>query len=363
MSFPFRSTSLLAVLLLCVAAPPFSTAQISAGAASAGSLPITSPNTAARSGASIDSTDTGFLAVRLRSSVDSLYVVIDGRYDRARRVANGDTLALPAGERDITIATSRTWDVTTSANIVADSTQLARLQVLDEKDREEYLENSSYPVLKTGANLQVETDPDAAVLVNGAVKGQGSTQLRLPAGRYVVTTHHPVAGEKEERVTVRDDPPRLVDLVMYTKASRKRARRLSLVPGLGQLHKNDTARGLIVLSGFTIAAAGGLQQHVSYASANSEYEDARLSYENATTEEEALRFGNLAEQQYDAARSAYRGRNVLVGLATGLYLYSLLDAWLTTPDAGYRSPTMNSPSVRPFFGTNGQTGVTLSLSF
>jgi len=348
-----RGTCLLAVLLICTALPAPSTAQV----------PETPKTEQAQAAVPNDSTGTGYLSIRMRRGIDSLYVVLDGRYDEARYVANVDTIPLPAGERELTIATSRTWDVTTTTTVFADSVKSTKLQIVDERNRETYLQNSSYPVLKTGANLRVETDPDATVLVNGEVRGTGATQLRLSSGKYVVRTRHPVAGEEETQVTVTDDPPRMTEVVLYTKPSKKLARRLSFAPGFGQLHKGDTARGLAVLGGFAVATIGSVQQHFSFASSNSEYEDARQFYESASTEEDALRYGNLAEQQYDAARTSYRNRNVLVSVATGLYLYGVLDAWLTAPDDGYRTPVSNSPRVRPLFGANGQTGVALTLSF
>lgn len=311
----------------------------------------------------VDTTRTALLSIQMHDSIDSMYVVIDGMYDEARFVANRDTIPVPSGERKITVATSQTWDVTTEDTLLPDSLLTKKIHIFSDTDREDHYIGSSYPVLKTGSNLLVETDPTSTVFVNGVARGKGPTQMHLDAGTYLVRTQHPVAGTQETTVTVQEAPPRMEHALLYTKPSRRKARLLGFAPGLGQLHKGKSIRGLFVLGGFVLTTAGGIHQHFTYAANNTSYQRAHREYHEATREENIIRWGDETERRFEATRGAYRRRNALIGLAAGLYIYSVLDSWLNTPKGGYRTPMRDSPLLRPLYGANGEVGVRFTVLF
>jgi len=85
-----------------------------------------------------------------------------------------------------------------------------------------------------------------------------------------------------------------------------------LVPGIGQLHNHEPAKGWLFLSAAVLTVAGAGVSHVMYSRAHDRYLDA------STPGEIVVR--------YDAANDWYRTRNITAGTALGIWLYSLIDA-------------------------------------
>lgn len=308
-----------------------------------------------------DTTGTGFLVIELyRDAPDSLYLVIDEAYEAPHYVANGDTLAVPVGERYVTVATEQNHDVTFSAEIRAGETQLARVPVRREHDRSRYLSGSSYPVLHRGINLLVETDWDSRVVIDGARRGQGTMGLRVDEGSYAVRAVHAAAGEGERVVFVETNPPRLTHVVLYNKPSRERAWALSPLPGAAQMHKHHYLRSIAILGAFSAASVGAARNHHRLRPLRDSYHALLSAYENSTDEDKALKLGEETAQAYQEARDAQQRRNLYLGLTAGVYLYSLLDAWLDTPRGGYRSPRPRTIRLMPFADAD-QRGLHLSV--
>lgn len=303
-----------------------------------------------RETASPDTTNPGYLKVETRLGIDSLYVVVDKNFDDPYFIANEDSVALSTGEKFFTVVSKRSPDFSFSATIQPGTTKTVRANVSEVQDRNSYLEKSSYPVLSRGTNLLVITDRDSRVLVDSVARGTGIVQLDVSEGTHLVQTIHPEAGRTERVVTVQAAPPRLERLVAYNKPSQRVVHVRSSLPGLAQLHKDHQIKGLALLVGFGLTTVATAQQHFVFRSRNQEFESTREEYRSADREENVFRLGNEVERLHDAAQGAYRRRNFLAGMTAGLYLYSILDAWLVRPDEGYRTPLSNRTRVEPLFG-------------
>lgn len=306
--------------------------------------------------------DTGYLKVDANWEIDSLFVVVDNQFEKAPFIANGDSIALPAGRRRITLSTETTVDRTFYRNVEVGQTTVLEVGLVRERNREVYLRRSSYPVLRSGINLVVVTDPDSEIIVDDVSRGQGIVKLEMNEALHLIQARHSEAGQRERRVTVQMHPPRLTWVEMYNKPSRKEVRRRSLVPGRAQFYKRQTLKGFVLASGFALTMIGGTYQHISFLIHNREYEQLRDEYYKATEEVEALRLGNQTEHHFNAARDAARWRNVLVAVAVGTYLYSLFDGVLNRPPGGYRTPSPDPIRLQPLFGTR-QQGMRLVIRF
>lgn len=313
-------------------------------------------------GTVVDTAEVGYYYFDLGEEIDSMYVVVDRKFGSSRYIANRDSIRLSTGEHHFTIATQITRDLTFSATVRPGEVGTVQVPLLRERDRSTYYRQSSYPVLRTGANLTVMTGRDSRIIVDGEPRGQGRTRLRVSGGRHRVEVSHPKAGRTERVVTVRTDPPRLTRVTMFTKPSRRVARVRSVVPGLAQLHKGHMVSGGALLVGFGISSVAAVHQHVVYASNEEELAGVRLRYQQAGNEMRAFRLGNRAERLQDTVQQAYRVRNLLLGVAAGAYLYSFFDAWLNRPSGGYRMPVSEQPRVQPLLGKR-HSGIRLVFSF
>lgn len=98
--------------------------------------------------------------------------------------------------------------------------------------------------------------------------------------------------------------------VAFTKKYGAKGFLYSLIPGMGQLYKGSTAKGLTILGGEAALAAAIVL-----------CENNRASYEKKMIEQP-----KHAKEYNSRADSWETGRNVCIGAAAALYIYNLVDA-------------------------------------
>lgn len=173
-----------------------------------------------------------------------------------------------------------------------------------------------------------------AVVLQGLERVVGPTPLLIPArldGRYRLSVVEPGYESPRGDLVFRPQGSGLV-LENYDRGLRReRALRSLLVPGLGQLHAGETARGWGYL-----AAAFGLG--VATLAAEAEFLDARedvrdLNVGAAGLPDEDPEARLLAQAAaLDEQDEAYRLRNSLAGLTAAAWGLSVLDAALFVPE-------------------------------
>lgn len=313
----------------------------------------------------VDTTEHARINIDLseQSDADSLYVVVDDNFDSPRYIRNRDNITLPEGKQRLTLATKNTRDFSTTMTVESGEIDTLRVQLARESDRSTYLRHSSYPVLHRGVNVAVETDYDTEVYIDGTYYGEGYVEANIPAGRYLVEAVHPEAGKSAHRLVISGDMPRLSEIDAHVKPSRTRVKYSSFMPGVAQLYKNENWKGLGLMSSFVAFTTGALQQHTTFRNTQTEYDTIRDQYEGASTERRALQLGNEAEHLYDRAQTIRWRRNIFIGAAVGVYLYSLFDGRIHTPDGGYRTPLARGGTqrIQPLLLGDGGYGVRLVL--
>ncbi len=109
-------------------------------------------------------------------------------------------------------------------------------------------------------------------------------------------------------------------------------KRSLLFPGLGQLHTDNKIKGYSL-----IASEAVLLGTFIYCQLN--YDKARDDYMNETNP-------SRMQDLYDEYNLYYRGRNVSLILAAGVYIYSLFDVMYFPPEIDNNSETL-SLSLQP----------------
>ena len=85
---------------------------------------------------------------------------------------------------------------------------------------------------------------------------------------------------------------------------------MSIVPGLGQIYKGSTLKGIALFAGTALCAGGALY-----------CENQRKDYRNKVVQQP-----KFAKDYNDKASSYETGRNVLLGAAAAVWVYNLIDA-------------------------------------
>lgn len=309
-----------------------------------------------------DTTLYGSVTFSLKDQFDSLYVVVNKQFTKPLPIANNGTIHLPEGEYQLTLATKLTEDVSFPMEIKSGRRDTVRLPLRVQPDREVYRENSSYPVLHKGINVEISTDVDSRVTINDSTYGYGSTSLMLTEGSYRIVTSHPDAGRSVKEIRVKMNPPRFHKLHMFNKADILNVRIASFIPGGGQYFKKELLKAGILLSGFSAGILAGIHFHNRLDDHKADYEFVYRQYLDSRTEAEAFKLGNRAEDLHFQAKRNQRARNIVIGSLAGIYLYSVLDAWLNTPEGGYRNTDTRKSTVQPYLGID-TAGLQLKFQF
>jgi len=303
---------------------------------------------------------TGYL--RLVVHLDSVFVYFNDDYHNYQRIDSVAVLELPAREHKITLASARAYDYEFYQAITPGDTATYSVRLSTRINPKAFYRYSSYPVLRTNATLMVFTDEDSEIFIDGQAAGRGMVKKDLEPGAYTVETRHPRAGDKKQQVHIVANRPRLVIVELYNRPTKGQSRALGIVPGASQFYKRQAIKGVLFLGVIAGGAAAAYLKHQSFVDENDRYEVMLSRYQSAFSEEDALRFGDEAEAQYDLTIKEADARDVLIGAAVGLYLLNMIDAWIA-PGSGFRS----KPSGIDYFVTPVTTptgsGVRLALRF
>ncbi len=286
-------------------------------------------------------TEYGYL--NINSNFETLYIIVDKNFSEYYVLKEGDSLRLPAGERNIIIASEKAYDSRHTIIIPPDNTHIININFDTNISEIAYRYHSSYPRLMWESNVIIHTDNDSEILFQGETIGRGFAALDLPEGNYTFTTKHPDAGRSRTRVFLRED--RLTVLDMYTKPSKSVNRLLSVIPGASQVYKNQPVRGALIVGGAALIGYFSYDYIRQYNDANDHYTATIELYRLANSEAEALYFGNLAEELYDEARSYAKTRDIFLVAGGLFYAFNIWDAW-RKPKSGYRDSDRPDPYRR-----------------
>jgi len=171
--------------------------------------------------------------------------------------------------------------------------------------------------------------PDAEVLVDGSVVSSGSVadqliaggwheiEVRRVGGRDAVSEHTYIMPGEKARWQARFDV-----------ASRRAFLWSLAVPGLGQVIDGSVPEGLLFMGGFVAACLFTVTQSEHYTDALNQYNGTLARYRLLTDESQTMIAGQELSAQYDRLKSPRNLRTVAFALAGGVYVSSLVEAFL-----------------------------------
>ncbi len=127
--------------------------------------------------------------------------------------------------------------------------------------------------------------------------------------------------------------------VEMANLSRMEAVLRSLVPGLGQFYAGRPKAGQIAFVSGLVAATGLLVAEHSYEKALFTLAAYKVLYDDPLADpEEILLVRAALDDQEETARTTRTTRNVMAGIAAGVWAANLVDAYIGTQSASARSP-------------------------
>lgn len=342
-----RTTAALspAALLLFVLAPTLFAQNLDG-------LPTDSPGT--------DSPGTDSLGtIVLNMAVDTALVVIDDDFSTYFTITPDDSVvAVPVGNRKLTVATRLYSDYILYSEIRTDTTRVINLHLrFPLTSPESRILNSSWPRLMWESNLAIHTDPGSEIYVEGRHVGGQRAYMNLTPGTYRVRLEDPAGREKRANIIVADNRLTVADL--YILPDRRTFFAAAAFPGAGQFYRGDRVIGAVALTSIAGFVTAAYITDRDIRKSTDELEILRNTYREATDERIAWELGNELERFHSNLMGRKRTRNFFIGAAAGLYVAQLIDA-LRPPRHGFRRPISPAYLVNPTITPEGP-GIRLRL--
>jgi hypothetical protein len=253
---------------------------------------------------------------------------------------------LERGRRTVVVSAPGYVDYELEVSLQAGE-QIERSVILESiAQRDERLQREGLPA----GILEIATDVDAEIFVDGIMRGRKNVVLTLTPGQYMVELRHPV---RKQSFLIDVPTADIVERYVELLPVRSRALTYSVIlPGVGHTYRKET-RGYLYMGLFIGSAFYTYTAFSKYDNDLSTYNDAQNAYRNAGSTQAAidLRTNLLAQH-----RQATNSRDALIlaaGVVAGVYALQLLDVAITRPRYGYRGS--GSERSLSFDGGNGRT--------
>jgi hypothetical protein len=187
-----------------------------------------------------------------------------------------------------------------------------------------------------GTGLTVISEPSGAVVtLRGPYVWVGQTPWHLDrevSGTYQVEARLPGYEPWRGEAVLGPGGLQNIRIVLSRRTPWKALGRSLLFPGWGQIYSGSKGKGICLASAWVLALGGGLWTEFTYQSRLDDFKDAQSTFE---AQRQLGSSWNQAYQDVERASSradrAYKRRQVVFGVAAGVYALSALDALFFPP--------------------------------
>lgn len=271
--------------------------------------------------------------IKFKINTDSAYVVIGNDYFTAQKVASGDTIKLNRGVRLLKLFTPYAKSGSLYTMVYADS--VVTLNHIFKKGNltPEDLSDNIAARYHYDANVMVLTDDDSDIYYKGSYLGTGFAAFNAPEEIGQIEVKNPDFGTSKRTIAVKERQINYVE--EYNRPLKSFSKVYSFLPGASQLYKRQyeksAALGLSNVALITFAAL----KNAAYKDELDLFNKYNEDYQNASTEQDALRLGDIAEEQQDVVSKLDNQRRFLFLSALVLYAYNIYDGFTSKPAGGY----------------------------
>ncbi|MCP9290478.1 DUF5683 domain-containing protein [Gracilimonas sediminicola] len=272
--------------------------------------------------------------IKFEFNTDSAYVIPGNDLLDAVKIASGDTLKFRSGIHLISLQTHFDKSETSYIQVLTDSTVTYSHRFNDRNFGTAILTNNVAARHYYDANVIVLTDEDSDIYYNGKYQGTGFAKFNTNQEIGDLEIENPDFGNTKRRLNIPE--PRLTFIADKLRPDKSQSRIYSVFPGLSQFYKKQHFKAL--LFGASTAALftyAGLKSS-DYQRELDLFHEYQEKYNNANSEQEALRLGDLAERQKSEVQRIDNQRRGLLLAGILIYGYNIYDAFTSKPAGGYR---------------------------
>lgn len=275
--------------------------------------------------------------VRFETKPAEVILVLGEDLSRPIAVTSGDSLLLPVGTHAYRFTHPSFGDSHGELELAPGETVTL---IIDLRFNRIPIPNtkSTWFVLRSQANLFVETDDDTKIFLNGEQIGQGTASLLLPYGGPELTLELRW-GPLRHTLPVDLQTHRSAYVKHHLAPHRVTYWFLSPFPGMTQLHEGRWITSAALLTASLASAAVLARSDMIYRDRRETYREIRADYRAATTFDKAEELGiqmDAAFVRYDRAAQWRNASILLLGAAYGIHWVDVA----IPPKYGFRRVTV-----------------------
>ena len=161
-----------------------------------------------------------------------------------------------------------------------------------------------------------------------------SIEQTIPAGFHTVKLVHPKLGEETRTVQISSN--RKSNLFISMLPSRSTTAWLTVFPGVSQMYRGMTIKGLLYIGGFILSAAGSYYFDDQYNQEVRKYKYYVQQYKATTNGTTAAVLNDAIKKKYSQMSDAESQRQLAFGATGAVFLWNIVDSFIFGPRYGYR---------------------------
>lgn len=304
------------------------------------------------------SAQSGYL--KFEFNTDSAHLVLDNDVVGLVKIASGDSINLLVGTHIVELYTPFDKEYLSFPYIKQDTTITISHEFRTDNLTLRTVRNNFATADYLNANIIIITDENTNIIYEGNSVGFGFSSLNLPFGNHEIMIKNPDYGTSKIRITPNPARPLSVFLA-YKKPDKLVSRTLSFLPGTSQMYKKQILKGSLLSVSTATLLIGSIKSSKNYNNELSEFNKLKQEYNQAFTEQEALRLGDLVTKKQKLVTKYDNRRRFFIGSLILVYAYNIYDAFASHPNGGYR--TKQKPLEFYLSSKNSQLGVVNSGTF
>ncbi len=274
----------------------------------------------------------------LDTNLEEFYLIIGNDVPNAVFAESSLTIELPSGKQEITIVGRFIDDYSFELDIPASDT-LKNNVFISFYPRSP---KSSFYTIQSEKNVQILTDEESVIFLNDEQIGTHYSELFIPNGFYRLKIVHPTHGSLTSKIEV--SSLELLEFTRFNQEPSKHLRPLNIIPGFGQVRKQQYLKAGIFLTGVLGLGIAAVQSDELYSEQKGLFNAQFDEYLAARTVADARTLRLRAESTLDDMQQTNNTTRALAIGAVLVYAYSLFDSF-QKPKDGYKNSTQLQPRV------------------
>ncbi|MGA7162071.1 MAG: DUF5683 domain-containing protein, partial [Bacteroidota bacterium] len=160
----------------------------------------------------------------------------------------------------------------------------------------------------------------------------------------------------------REEAPNPLGANLDALPSHSTAIALCAFPGISQMYKGETVKGLAFLGVFAAGAAVTITYQNDYTSNETAWHETLDAYHSAPAASNFLALRTAVSNKFDAMNNSENVRNVAFAATAGVYVFDILDAIFSVPKDGYSEYFSMKTGLSPVVAEN-FVGLNLIVTF